>query len=109
MGPLVLRLSKYEREVLGDLDGTADTIISYAKVSRWVEDAPRRERARVEDSPGRAVGSPRRVRVFRTSYSKVSSRGTLSPFRPNANTLQNWGFVAAPYCNASRKRGLLQT
>ena len=43
--------------MLGDLDGTTDAICSYARVSRWVEDAPRRERARVEDSP-------RRVRVL---------------------------------------------
>ena len=68
--------------VLGDLDGTADAIISYAKVPRLVEDAPRRERAWVEDSPGRAVGSPRRVRVFRTSYSKVAYLGNLPPISP---------------------------
>ena len=57
--------------MLGDLDGTTDAICNCAKVPRWVADvedapgrAPRRERARVEDSPRRAVDSLRRVRVI---------------------------------------------
>ena len=38
VGPLVLRLSKYERGVLGDLDGTTDAICSYTKIPRgpWI-------------------------------------------------------------------------